>query len=132
MRQVTPSWVLISSEKWKVSDYRLPRRPLPCPGAPLTAAVTIISSKCHCWDSPCHATELQGAAGGGRHQMSDDQDPQRRGTTENAEPKFGGRHRSRCSDFTFFFFFFLQEEKVQLWRGLGVRRGQARVSSARG
>lgn len=30
------------------------------------------------------------------------------------------------------FFFFLQEEKVQLWRGLGVRRGQARVSSARG
>lgn len=129
MRQDTPSWVLISSEKWKVSDYRLPRRPLPCPGAPLTAAVTIISSKCHCWDSPCHATELQGAAGGGRHQMSDDQDPQRRGTTENAEPKFGGRHRSRCSDFTFFF---LQEEKVQLWRGLGVRRGQARVSSARG
>lgn len=56
--------------------------------------------------------------------MSDDWEPQRRGTTENTEPRFGEAPFQMLGLNPFFLsFFFLLEEKAQLWRGLGVGRG---------
>lgn len=77
VRQTTPSQAFTYFEKWTVLYKSVRLSPLPTPHTspssvprhPSLQLSLIISSNCHCWDSPCQVAE----PGGGRR-MSDDSD----------------------------------------------------------